>query len=93
MPIDLLDRRPVRRPAVDFRVMGDLSSVAVDPAEGMAHALNPVATAVFERCDGTLAVRDIVDEVVMIFDGQPDQIARDVEMFLDDLGARGLIEW
>jgi hypothetical protein len=93
MPIDRLDRCPVRRPAVDFRVMGDLSSVAVDPAEGMAHALNPVATAVFERCDGTLAVRDIVAQVVEIFDGQPDLIADDIETFLDDLNARGLIEW
>jgi len=91
--IDRLDCRPVRQPTVDFRVMGDFSSVAVDPVNGMAHALNPVATAVFERCDGSLTVRDIVAEVVEIFDGPPDQIAGDIETFFDDLDTRGLIEW
>ena len=36
---------------------------------------------------------DIVEEVVAIFDGPADQIARDVEAFLEDLNKQGLIEW
>jgi hypothetical protein len=86
-------RRPVLRSAVDFRVLDDLSSIAVDPVSGEAHALTPVATAVFERCDGTMTVADIVDEVVDIFDCLPDQAGRDVLVVLDELAVRGLIDW
>src|SRR5688500_188637 len=86
-------RRPVQRPTVDFRVLDDLSSVAVDPDKGEAHALTPVATAVFERCDGTLTVREIVAEVAEIFDAPREQVERDVVAFLDDLAARRLIDW
>jgi pyrroloquinoline quinone biosynthesis protein D len=87
------DRRPVRRATVDFRVLDDLSSVAVDSASGEAHALNPVATAVLERCDGTMTVAEIVDEVVAIFDAPAEQVAADVRAFLEQLAGAGLIEW
>ena len=87
----LFDRRPVRRPAVDFRVLDDLSSMAVDAESGDAHALNPVASAILERCDGTLTVREIVDDVADIFDAPPDRIAQDVVGFLDELADRGLV--
>lgn len=86
------DRRPIQRSAVEFRVLDDLSSVAVDPATGEAHALTAVATAVFERCDGTLTEAEIVAEVADIFDAPRDRVARDVADFLDDLAARGLID-
>lgn len=87
------DRRPVRRPAVEFRVLADLSSVAVDPETGEAHALTPAATAVFERADGTLSVQEIVAELGDIFDAPRDQLERDVVAFLDDLAARKLVDW
>jgi PqqD family protein of HPr-rel-A system len=86
-------RRPILRSSVEFRVLDDLSSVAVDPASGEAHALTQVATAIFERCDGTMSVAEIVADVVEIFDCRPHQAERDVVAFLDDLGARGLIDW
>jgi PqqD family protein of HPr-rel-A system len=84
--------RPVLRPAIEFRVLDDLSSVAVDPVSGEAHALTPVATAVFERCDGTLTEREIAAEVAEIFDAPRQQVESDVLAFLDDLAARGLID-
>jgi hypothetical protein len=95
LTVDIMQRkrRPVLRSAVDFRVLDDLSSIAVDPVSGEAHALTPVATAVFERCDGTMTVADIVDEVVDIFDCLPDQAGHDVLVFLDELAVRGLIDW
>jgi coenzyme PQQ biosynthesis protein PqqD len=86
-------RRPVRKETVDFRVLDDLSSVAVDSGSGEAHALNPVATAVLERCDGTMTVEAIVAEVVEIFDAPAPQIEADIASFLDELAAKGLIEW
>ena len=86
-------RRPTVRTDIEFRVLDDLSAVAVDPNGGEAHALTPVATAIFERCDGTLTLDRIVDEIVEIFDTDRDRAARDVVALLDDLAARGLIEW
>jgi hypothetical protein len=86
-------RRPMLRQSVDFRVLDDLSSVAVDPASSEAHALTPVATAIFERCDGTMTVADIVGDLVEIFDCSPAQAERDVVAFLDDLTVRELIDW
>jgi pyrroloquinoline quinone biosynthesis protein D len=85
--------RPVRKSTVEFRILDDLSGVAVDSATGEAHALNTVATAVLERCDGTLMIEKIVDEVAEIFDAPRERIAADVEGFLNDLDTRGLIEW
>lgn len=83
---------PVLRENIQFRVLDDLSSVAVDPDSGQAHALTPVATAILERCDGTLDVDGIVAEVVEIFDGDAAQVRADVEAFLEQLVELGLIE-
>jgi pyrroloquinoline quinone biosynthesis protein D len=85
--------RPVLRPTVIFRVLDDLSGVAVDSESEQAHALNSVGVAVLERCDGTLTVGEIVVEVNDIFDAPREQIAADVHAFLADLAARGMIEW
>jgi pyrroloquinoline quinone biosynthesis protein D len=85
--------RPVLRPTVDFRVLDDLSGIAVDSESERAHALNPVGVAVLERCDGTLTVGEIVVEVNDIFDAPREQIAADVHAFLADLAAREMLEW
>jgi hypothetical protein len=87
------DRRPLRKPAVDVHIMDDFSSCVVDAEARQAHAFNPVATAVIERCDGKLAASAIIAELSDIFDCPPDRIARDVEVFLTDLAMRGLIDW
>jgi pyrroloquinoline quinone biosynthesis protein D len=84
--------RPVLRPTIDFRVLDDLSGVAVDLESEQAHALNPVGVAVLERCDGTLTVGEIVVEVCDIFDAPREQIIADVHAFLADIDARGMIE-
>jgi pyrroloquinoline quinone biosynthesis protein D len=85
--------RPVLRSTVEFRILDDLSGVAVDLESEQAHALNPVGVAVLERCDGTLTVGEIVVEVSDIFDAPREQIAADVHAFLADLAAREMIEW
>jgi pyrroloquinoline quinone biosynthesis protein D len=85
--------RPVLRPTVDFRILDDLSGIAVDSESEQAHALNPVGVAILERCDGTLTVGEIVVEVSDIFDAPREQIAADVHAFLADLAAREMIEW
>lgn len=86
-------RQPVLRSAIEFRVLDDLSSVVVSQESGEAHALTPVATAIFERCDGATTVEQMTVDIVEIFDCTPEQMERDVHAFLVDLAARGLIEW
>ena len=83
--------RPIRKETVDFRVLDDLSSVVADPETGEVHAHNAVATAVFERCDGSMTATQIMTEVVEIFDASAEQVAVDVEQFLNDLTERGLV--
>lgn len=84
--------KPTLREGIQFRVLDDLSSVAVDPESGQAHALTPVATAILERCDGTQDVEAIAADIVEIFDGPGDQVRADVRAFLDQLIELGLIE-
>ena len=88
-----MTRRPLLKSGIEFRVLDDLSSVAVDPESGQAHALTPVATAIFERCDGTMTVGEIMSELVEIFDCTFEQVNRDALLFLNNLANQGLISW
>jgi len=92
MDDQLLSQRPAVRDAIEFRVLDDLSSVAVDPDSGQAHALTPVATAIFERCDGSMSVDQIIGEIVDIFDCDDNQARADVLSFLAELRDRGLLD-
>lgn len=85
--------RPIIRPSVEFRVLDDLSGLAIDTAGGQAHALNPVAVAILERCDGSLSIQDLVAEVCEIFDAPSERVADDAHTFLEEASALGLIEW
>ena len=88
----LLAQKPAVRELIEFRVLDDFSSVAVDPDSGQAHALTPVATAIFERCDGTTTVDQIVQDIVDIFECDGDQARGDVVAFIDELRERGLLD-
>jgi PqqD family protein of HPr-rel-A system len=88
---ELLAQKPTVRELIEFRVLDDFTSVAVDPDSGQAHALTPVATAIFERCDGTMTVDEIVQEIVDIFDCDGHQARGDVVAFIDELRERGLL--
>lgn len=92
MDKELLARKPVIRQTIEFRVLDDLSSVAVDPESGQAHALTAVATAIFERCDGTMSVDEIVNDITDIFECDGNQARADVLTFLGELSDRGLID-
>jgi PqqD family protein of HPr-rel-A system len=89
---ELLAQKPTVRELIEFRVLDDFSSVAVDPDSGQAHALTPVATAIFERCDGTMSVNEIVQEIVDIFECDGAQAQSDVVAFVDELRERGLLD-
>jgi len=93
LAIDTWERRPVLRTGIEYRVLDDLSSMVVNGESGDAHALNPVGSAILERCDGTFTVHQIVLEITDIFDAPQERAEQDVVQFLGDLSARSMIDW
>lgn len=58
------------------------------------HQLNPTARQIFELCDGTRGVDEIVASVARMFPQAPAEvIRRDVERILDQFFAERLILW
>jgi PqqD family protein of HPr-rel-A system len=54
--------------------------------------LNPTATAVVREIQAGTAEPDIASRVTATFEGSEDDIRREVDAFLADLRARGLVE-
>jgi hypothetical protein len=77
-------------PDVIFRDL-DGEAVLLDLASGRYFGLNAVATRVWmELHDGT-TVDGVIAAVSEEFDGDPDEIARDVAELLEELASRGLL--
>jgi pyrroloquinoline quinone biosynthesis protein E len=65
--------------------------VLLYPERGLA--LNEVSAAIVRAADGTRTRAEIAAEIARAFEGAPrEQIARDVDAFLDELAARGLVD-
>ena len=54
--------------------------------------LNQVGADVWERIDGNKTVKDIVEALVMEYEGEPGEIEGDVIEFLNDILDAGIIE-
>ncbi len=54
--------------------------------------LNQVGADVWERIDGKKTVKDIVEALVMEYEGEPGEIEGDVIDFLNDILDAGIIE-
>ena len=68
---------PARRSDVEWVVL-DGETVLYDPKANMMHWLNVSAAAVWDACDGTASVDQIVGAIEAEFAGQDDEISRDV---------------
>jgi pyrroloquinoline quinone biosynthesis protein E len=74
--------------------------VQPDPRDGVPVLLSPerglrlgeTAAAIVALCDGTRTPGAMVDELCARYGGPRDVVARDVDVLLDDLHARGLLE-
>lgn len=56
---------------------------------GMMHQLNLVGGMIWERCDGSRSVDQIVAELADEFAVERQELQADVEAFIDDLAAKG----
>lgn len=63
--------------------VGDLASI---------YSLNPVATTVWEAVTTPRSREEIVQRVAQEFDGEHQQIVRDVEAFLAEMKSAGLVQ-
>jgi Coenzyme PQQ synthesis protein D (PqqD) len=62
--------------------VGDLASI---------FSLNPVASAIWEAVAKPARTDQIIDRITQQFEGETDEIQRDVESFLSDLQSAGLV--
>jgi hypothetical protein len=80
---------PCRRD-VPWRVL-DTETLVVDVQGGLLYPLNAVATRIWELCDGTRSMAAITRALVDEFDADETTIRADVERFVGELQAAGLI--
>jgi len=53
--------------------------------------LNPVGSRIWELIDGRRSVEEIAHLIIQEFDVQPEEAAKDVRSFVDELLGRGLV--
>ena len=89
-----MDRRlhPVRTPDVHWRSL-DAGGVLVRASDQRRFAVNEVGIVLWDRCDGSHSVADLVDVVDTAFQIGPEQAARDVDEFLENLAREELIRF
>jgi hypothetical protein len=85
------DSNPRRHPDTAFRPVGDEGGLVVIPGRSEVKVLNPVAIKVFSMLDGSHSVEAIVAAVTDEFDVNDEQAATDVQTFLGELNANGLL--
>lgn len=87
-----MTRYPSVRLSADV-IFRDLEGEAVllDLASGRYFGLNPVGTRVWMLLDGGATVDAVVAAIAAEFDGDPDEIGRDVDDLLAELATRGLV--
>ena len=87
----LLERIPRQREDVAGRVIGG-EAVVITPGDSHVHELDPVATFVWERCDGSRSGADLVEQVVESFEVERERATRDVDALLQVFLEKGLVE-
>lgn len=83
---------PVRREGIRLRD-GETRSLLIDPDRDVTHVLNPSARAIWELCDGTTTIDELVGAICQVFSVTHSEALRDVAAVLADLEAAGLVEW
>jgi hypothetical protein len=87
-----LHRLPRRRDDVRLHDR-ELRSFLVVPDRGVTHELNPTARAVWELCDGTTTVDELVVAICQIFSVERENATADVVAIVGQLEAADLVGW
>jgi PqqD family protein of HPr-rel-A system len=80
-----------REDALPFQRL-DEETIVVDPRSREVHLLNETAARIWELLETASSVDEIVEALGDEYEGAPpEELRREVEAFLSDLGARGLL--
>jgi hypothetical protein len=83
--------RPGRSKDVREYPLGDEVLLFADGRQ-VVHALNTSAWAVWDLCDGSRTIRDIVRELAELVGRDPDSLEPEVVRTVEELGGLGLLE-
>ena len=83
--------RPKKRGGCHVREIGD-ERVVYDPATHQVGVLNATAVFIFERCDGTRTVDDLLGEMAARFEAPREVLEKDLGAMLGLLCAKNFIE-
>jgi len=84
-------RFPCRNRETAYRAVKDEGGLVVLPDQSVVKVLNPVGSKIYSMLDGTNSVDQIVDAIVEDFEVDRERAAKDVEAFLDELEAEGML--
>lgn len=87
-----MDSRPSRSPGTAYRDVAGEGGLVVLPGKAEVKVLNPVGSRVFALLDGEHTVAQIVAAVTDEFDVDRARAAEDVQQFLAELAAAGMLE-
>ncbi len=82
---------PTRRADVQFR--DEDREVLVVAPQQTAYALNPMARAIWELCDGMTTIEEMTDAICQVFDVDRPTAVTDVRSVIDGLTSAGLVYW
>lgn len=85
-----LERLPRKRPDVELHGDG-VNACLVEPSAGVTHLVNPTARAIWELCDGTTTVDELVSAICQLFDVSRATAAADVRQVIEELETAGLV--
>jgi hypothetical protein len=86
-----LPDRPRRNADCAYREIGDEGGLVVLPGRSEVKVLNPVGLRIYSLLDGTRTVEEIVDAVTAEFEVPEDAARKDVQEFLGELAAHGML--
>lgn len=82
---------PCRRQDLIVRPHDD-EVIVLDPQAEMVHALNPTARAIWDLLDGRHGMAELVEAVCSRFDVRPEQAEEDIQVLLEVLQRRNLLD-
>lgn len=79
-----------KAPTTAWRII-EGEAVILSMETKVLRGLNPVGSRIWELIDGRRSVEEIAQLIIQEFDVQPEEAAKDVRSFVDELLGRGLV--
>lgn len=88
--MNILASVPTHQPDIAWRAIAD-EGLLVDPRTGKIYPLDPVGLRLWQMCDGTRKVSEIVQKLLQEFDVTEEVLTQDVVNYVESLQAQDLL--